>query len=128
MTRNRSVCGRGLGREALKIFNERNIDDLVVINAKKEPVGLVDLQEPAEAEDHVRGARPSDNYRDPSPSSVPSADRQSLRDGQGEDPGDEFFQPRSTHGAQPLVAPPPSMEVVMVCVVEIAAQRLAYGK
>jgi len=34
-----------LAAEALKIFNERNIDDLVVINAKKEPVGLVDLQD-----------------------------------------------------------------------------------
>ena len=31
-----------LAMEALKIFNERNIDDLIVVNAKKEPVGLVD--------------------------------------------------------------------------------------
>jgi len=31
--------------EALKIFNERNIDDLVVINARQEPVGLVDSQD-----------------------------------------------------------------------------------
>ena len=32
-------------REALKIFNERNIDDLIVVNAKREPVGLVDSQD-----------------------------------------------------------------------------------
>lgn len=34
-----------LAVEALKIFNERNIDDLVVVNAKREPVGLVDSQD-----------------------------------------------------------------------------------
>ncbi|MBK7999871.1 MAG: KpsF/GutQ family sugar-phosphate isomerase [Verrucomicrobia bacterium] len=34
-----------LAAEALKIFNERNIDDLIVVNAKKEPVGLVDSQD-----------------------------------------------------------------------------------
>jgi arabinose-5-phosphate isomerase len=34
-----------LAAEALKIFNERNIDDLIVVNAKHEPVGLVDLQD-----------------------------------------------------------------------------------
>ncbi len=34
-----------LAMEALKIFNERNIDDLIVVNAKKEPVGLVDSQD-----------------------------------------------------------------------------------
>ena len=34
-----------LGVEALKIFNERNIDDLIVVNAKREPVGLVDSQD-----------------------------------------------------------------------------------
>jgi arabinose-5-phosphate isomerase len=41
------VCVRddALAVEALKIFNERNIDDLVVINAKNEPVGLVDSQD-----------------------------------------------------------------------------------
>jgi arabinose-5-phosphate isomerase len=32
-------------REALKIFNERNIDDLIVVNSKREPVGLVDSQD-----------------------------------------------------------------------------------
>jgi arabinose-5-phosphate isomerase len=31
--------------EVLKIFNERNIDDLVVVNARNEPVGLVDSQD-----------------------------------------------------------------------------------
>lgn len=34
-----------LAVEALKIFNERNIDDLIVVNAKNEPVGLVDSQD-----------------------------------------------------------------------------------
>ena len=46
MTRN-PVCIRddALATEALKIFNERNIDDLIVVNAKCEPVGLVDSQD-----------------------------------------------------------------------------------
>jgi arabinose-5-phosphate isomerase len=46
MTRN-PVCIRdeALAIEALKIFNERNIDDLVVINARHQPVGLVDNQD-----------------------------------------------------------------------------------
>ena len=46
MTRN-PICIRedALAAEALKIFNERNIDDLVVVNAKREPVGLVDSQD-----------------------------------------------------------------------------------
>jgi arabinose-5-phosphate isomerase len=46
MTKN-PICVRedALAAEALKIFNERNIDDLVVVNARKEPVGLVDLQD-----------------------------------------------------------------------------------
>jgi arabinose-5-phosphate isomerase len=41
------ICIRedSLAAEALKIFNERNIDDLIVVNAAKEPVGLVDLQD-----------------------------------------------------------------------------------
>ncbi|HEY6167962.1 MAG TPA: KpsF/GutQ family sugar-phosphate isomerase [Verrucomicrobiae bacterium] len=41
------ICIRdeALATEALKIFNERNIDDLIVVNAKKEPVGLVDSQD-----------------------------------------------------------------------------------
>jgi arabinose-5-phosphate isomerase len=46
MTRN-PICIRddALAAEALKIFNERNIDDLIVVNGKKEPVGLVDSQD-----------------------------------------------------------------------------------
>ena len=39
------ICHEALAAEALKIFNERNIDDLIVVNAKKEPVGLVDSQD-----------------------------------------------------------------------------------
>lgn len=34
-----------LASEALSIFNERNIDDLIVVNAKREPVGMIDLQD-----------------------------------------------------------------------------------
>src|SRR5262249_54830516 len=43
----RPICVRddALAAEALKIFNERNIDDLIVVNAKREPVGLVDSQD-----------------------------------------------------------------------------------
>lgn len=46
MTRN-PICIRdtALAVEALKVFNERNIDDLIVVNAKREPVGLVDSQD-----------------------------------------------------------------------------------
>ncbi len=46
MTRN-PICIRddSLAAEALKIFNERNIDDLIVVNAKKQPVGLIDSQD-----------------------------------------------------------------------------------
>jgi arabinose-5-phosphate isomerase len=46
MTRH-PICVRddALAVEALKIFNERNIDDLIVVNARKEPVGLVDSQD-----------------------------------------------------------------------------------
>jgi arabinose-5-phosphate isomerase len=39
------ICENALAMEALKIFNERNIDDLIVVNAKREPVGLVDSQD-----------------------------------------------------------------------------------
>jgi arabinose-5-phosphate isomerase len=46
MTRNPvAVSVDALAVEALKIFNERNIDDLIVVNAKREPVGLVDSQD-----------------------------------------------------------------------------------
>ena len=46
MTRH-PICLRddALAVEALKIFNERNIDDLIVVNGKKEPVGMVDSQD-----------------------------------------------------------------------------------
>ncbi len=46
MTRD-PICIRedALAAEALKIFNERNIDDLIVVNARRVPVGLVDLQD-----------------------------------------------------------------------------------
>jgi arabinose-5-phosphate isomerase len=46
MTKNPiTVRADALAVEALKIFNERNIDDLIVVNAKNEPVGLVDSQD-----------------------------------------------------------------------------------
>ena len=43
----RPICisEKALAVEALKIFNERNIDDLIVVNAKNEPVGLIDSQD-----------------------------------------------------------------------------------
>jgi arabinose-5-phosphate isomerase len=34
-----------LAVDLLKTFNERNIDDLIVVNSKREPVGIVDLQD-----------------------------------------------------------------------------------
>ncbi|HEY4417566.1 MAG TPA: KpsF/GutQ family sugar-phosphate isomerase [Verrucomicrobiae bacterium] len=39
------ITENALATEALKIFNERNIDDLIVVNAKQEPVGLIDSQD-----------------------------------------------------------------------------------
>ncbi len=41
------ICIRdeALAVEALKIFNQRNIDDLIVVNGKHQPVGLIDLQD-----------------------------------------------------------------------------------
>jgi len=46
MTRNPiSVREDALAAEALKIFDERNIDDLIVVNARKEPAGLIDSQD-----------------------------------------------------------------------------------
>jgi arabinose-5-phosphate isomerase len=46
MTRN-PVCIRSeaLAAEALKIFNQRNIDDLIVIDDRRRPVGIIDLQD-----------------------------------------------------------------------------------
>ena len=34
-----------LAADAIRIFSERNIDDLIVVNAKREPIGLVDSQD-----------------------------------------------------------------------------------
>lgn len=46
MTRNPICIGNdALAVEALKVFNQRNIDDLIVVNAKRQPVGLVDSQD-----------------------------------------------------------------------------------
>ena len=46
MTRNPiCICENALAADALKIFNERNIDDLIVVNSKRQPVGLVDSQD-----------------------------------------------------------------------------------
>jgi arabinose-5-phosphate isomerase len=41
------ICIRedALAAEALKIFNDRTIDDLIVVNTKNQPVGLVDSQD-----------------------------------------------------------------------------------
>jgi arabinose-5-phosphate isomerase len=41
------ICIRdtALAIDALRIFNERNIDDLIVINSRREPVGLIDSQD-----------------------------------------------------------------------------------
>jgi len=41
------ICIRddALAAEAVKIFNERNIDDLIVVNSKREPVGIIDSQD-----------------------------------------------------------------------------------
>jgi len=46
MTR-RPICIRedALAAEALKIFDARSIDDLIVVNARRQPVGLVDSQD-----------------------------------------------------------------------------------
>ncbi len=40
-----SVKDDALAAEAVKIFNEKNIDDLIVINSKREPVGIIDSQD-----------------------------------------------------------------------------------
>jgi arabinose-5-phosphate isomerase len=46
MTRNPiTLRDDALAVDALRIFNDRNIDDLIVVNARKEPVGLVDSQD-----------------------------------------------------------------------------------
>lgn len=40
-----TVKADALAADALKIFHDRNIDDLVVVDARRRPVGLVDLQD-----------------------------------------------------------------------------------
>jgi len=40
-----TIRDTALAMEAVKIFNERNIDDLIVVNARHQPVGLVDSQD-----------------------------------------------------------------------------------
>ncbi|MBM3840652.1 MAG: KpsF/GutQ family sugar-phosphate isomerase [Verrucomicrobia bacterium] len=46
MTRNPVAIDQdALALEAVKLFDQRNIDDLIVVNAKKEPVGIVDSQD-----------------------------------------------------------------------------------
>jgi arabinose-5-phosphate isomerase len=46
MTHN-PICipDEALAIEALKIFNQRNIDDLIVVNKKHQPIGIIDLQD-----------------------------------------------------------------------------------
>lgn len=39
------ISAEALAMEALRIFNERNIDDLIVVDAQQRPVGLVDSQD-----------------------------------------------------------------------------------
>ncbi|HAB17358.1 MAG TPA: KpsF/GutQ family sugar-phosphate isomerase [Verrucomicrobiota bacterium] len=46
MTKNPiSIRDGALAVEALRIFDQRTIDDLIVVNAKREPVGMVDSQD-----------------------------------------------------------------------------------
>jgi len=46
MTRNPiRIRDTALAAEALHVFDRRNIDDLIVVNARQEPVGLVDSQD-----------------------------------------------------------------------------------
>jgi arabinose-5-phosphate isomerase len=40
-----TIQDTALASDALSIFNERNIDDLIVVNARHEPVGMIDLQD-----------------------------------------------------------------------------------
>ena len=39
------ISSEALVVEALRIFNERNIDDLIVVDSKQKPVGLIDSQD-----------------------------------------------------------------------------------
>jgi len=40
-----TVRSDALAAEAVRIFNQRSIDDLIAVNPRKEPVGMVDLQD-----------------------------------------------------------------------------------
>ena len=40
-----SIREDALAGEAVKVFNQRNIDDLIVVDAKRQPVGLIDSQD-----------------------------------------------------------------------------------
>ncbi len=40
-----SIAEDALAVEAVRLFDQRNIDDLIVVNAKREPVGMVDSQD-----------------------------------------------------------------------------------
>jgi len=40
-----TIKDTALASDALSIFNERNIDDLIVVNSRNEPVGMIDLQD-----------------------------------------------------------------------------------
>jgi arabinose-5-phosphate isomerase len=39
------IRNTALAVEAVKVFDEKNIDDLIVVNGTNEPVGLVDSQD-----------------------------------------------------------------------------------
>ena len=45
MTRRPTIREDALAADAIRIFNERSIDDLIVVNTRREPVGLVDSQD-----------------------------------------------------------------------------------
>jgi predicted transcriptional regulator len=40
-----TIKDSALASDALSVFNERNIDDLIVVNSRHEPVGMIDLQD-----------------------------------------------------------------------------------
>jgi arabinose-5-phosphate isomerase len=40
-----TIKDTALASDALSIFNERNIDDLIVVNSRHKPVGMIDLQD-----------------------------------------------------------------------------------
>lgn len=40
-----SIRSDALATVAVRIFHEHNIDDLIVVNSRREPVGLIDSQD-----------------------------------------------------------------------------------